>query len=178
MTPISADGAAAPHSVLTFNRHDRRAFIGGSDARIIMGNDQDELMRLWQEKRGEIPPQDLSRNLIVQLGIATQELNRSWYQSATGHAITDIQKRVRHPVHAWMAATLDGMVAPTGAVFEAKFMCPGPLAKRRRPRNTWRSCSTTCGWSRRAWPCFRSSPAAANESRSPCMPTRSTNTCC
>lgn len=124
MTPISADGAAAPHSVLTFNRHDRRAFIGGSDARIIMGNDQDELMRLWQEKRGEIPPQDLSRNLIVQLGIATQELNRSWYQSATGHAITDIQKRVRHPVHAWMAATLDGMVAPTGAVFEAKFMLP------------------------------------------------------
>ncbi|NYG48055.1 putative phage-related endonuclease [Bradyrhizobium sp. IAR9] len=124
MSTIASDGAAAPHSVVTFNRLDRRAFIGGSDARIIMGQDQDELLRLWREKRGEIAPQDLSRNLIVQLGGATEDLNRSWYQNATGYAITDIQKRVRHPVHGWMAATLDGIVAPTGAVFEAKFMLP------------------------------------------------------
>lgn len=123
MTTI-ADGAEAPRSITTFNGRDRRAFIGGSDARIIMGDDQDALLRLWREKRGEIAPQDLSRNLVVQLGIATEALNRSWYQTATGHAITDIQKRVRHSVHSWMAATLDGIVAPTGAVFEAKFMLP------------------------------------------------------
>ncbi len=29
-----------------------------------------------------------------------------------------------HPVKRWMAATLDGMVEATGAVFEAKFMLP------------------------------------------------------
>ncbi|MCK1341517.1 YqaJ viral recombinase family protein [Bradyrhizobium sp. 38] len=91
---------------------------------MIMGDDQEALTRLWQEKRGEIAPQDLSRNLIVQLGSVTEDLNRSWYQRAAGYAITDIQKRVRHPVHAWMAATLDGIVAPSGAVFEAKFMLP------------------------------------------------------
>jgi hypothetical protein len=34
-------------------RHDRRSFIGGSDARIIMGNDAEALVRLWREKRGE-----------------------------------------------------------------------------------------------------------------------------
>ena len=124
MTTIATDGAEAPHSVITLNRRDRRAFIGGSDARIIMGDDQDALLRLWQEKRGEIAPPDLSRNLLVQLGLATEALNRAWYQDATGQAITDIQKRVRHPVHGWMAATLDGIVAPTGAVFEAKFMLP------------------------------------------------------
>ncbi|MBH5401186.1 YqaJ viral recombinase family protein [Bradyrhizobium sp. CNPSo 4010] len=124
MTTIATDGAAAPHANIAFHRHDRRAFIGGSDARIIMGQDQDELLRLWREKRDEVAPQDLSRNLVVQLGIATEALNRSWYQQATGHAITDIQKRVRHSVHGWMAATLDGIVAPTGAVFEAKFMLP------------------------------------------------------
>ncbi|MBP0113869.1 YqaJ viral recombinase family protein [Bradyrhizobium vignae] len=124
MTTIASDGAAAPRSVITLNRHDRRAFIGGSDARIIMGDDQDALLRLWREKRGEIAPPDLSRNLVVQLGLATEALNRAWYQDATGHAITDIQKRVRHSVHGWMAATLDGIVASTGAVFEAKFMLP------------------------------------------------------
>jgi hypothetical protein len=36
----------------------RRAFIGGSDARIIMGNDEAALVRLWREKRGEVDPED------------------------------------------------------------------------------------------------------------------------
>ena len=55
---------------------DRRHFIGGSDARIIMGQDEKALIRLWQEKRGEVGPEDLSGNLIVQLGLATEDLNR------------------------------------------------------------------------------------------------------
>jgi predicted phage-related endonuclease len=102
----------------------RRAFIGGSDARIIMGDDEDALLRLWREKRGEAEPGDLSGNLIVQLGVATEHLNQLWYQRNTGHAIRDVQRRVIHPVLKWMAATLDGMVEPHGAVFEAKFMLP------------------------------------------------------
>jgi predicted phage-related endonuclease len=67
----------------------RRYFIGGSDARTIMGQDEAALLRLWREKRGEVEPEDL-----------------------------------RHPVLRWMAATLDGRVEATGAVFEAKFMLP------------------------------------------------------
>ena len=39
---------------------DRRCFIGGSDARIIMGSDEAMLVRLWREKRGEVEPEDLS----------------------------------------------------------------------------------------------------------------------
>jgi len=102
----------------------RRYFIGGSDARIIMGDDEAALLRLWREKRGEIEPEDLSGNLTVQLGLATEDLNRRWYQANTGQVVTDIQKRIRHPVLRWMAATLDGRVEATGAVFEAKFMLP------------------------------------------------------
>jgi hypothetical protein len=59
---------------------DRRYFIGGSDARIIMGTDEAALLRLCREKRGEAEPQDLSGNLIVQLGLVTEELNRRWYE--------------------------------------------------------------------------------------------------
>lgn len=124
METVPAEGAEAPRSLITFNPNDRRAFIGGSDARVIMGDDQDNLIRLWREKRGEIAPENLSQNLVVQLGTVTEELNRSWYRRMTGQAVTDIQKRVRHPVHRWMAATLDGIVELTGAVFEAKFMLP------------------------------------------------------
>jgi predicted phage-related endonuclease len=103
---------------------DRRYFIGGSDARIIMGDDEGALLRLWREKRGEVEPEDLSGNLAVQLGLATEDLNRRWYQANSGQVLTDIQRRIRHPALRWMAATLDGRVEATGAVFEAKFMLP------------------------------------------------------
>jgi predicted phage-related endonuclease len=103
---------------------DRRHFIGGSDARIIMGNDEAALIRLWREKRGEVEPEDLSGNLLVQLGLATEDLNRRWYEANTGQVVTDIQKRIRHPVLHWMGATLDGRVQGSDAVFEAKFMLP------------------------------------------------------
>jgi predicted phage-related endonuclease len=124
--PVRAGGDAGK-SRLVNRRHpppDRRYFIGGSDTRIIMGDDEGALIRLWREKRGEIEPEDLSGNLIVQLGVATEDLNRRWYEANTGQVITDIQKQVRHPALRWMRATLDGRVHGTDAVFEAKFMLP------------------------------------------------------
>ncbi len=102
---------------------DRRTFIGGSDARIIMGDDEAALFRLWREKRGEVDAEDLSGNLIVQLGLATEKLNRRWYQARTGRVVTDVQQWARHPALSWMAATLDGRVEG-GDVFESKFMLP------------------------------------------------------
>src|SRR5947208_16712190 len=58
------------------------------------------------------------------LGLATEELNRRWYEANSGQVLTDVQRRIRHPALRWMAATLDGRVETTGAVFEAKFMLP------------------------------------------------------
>ena len=55
---------------------DRRRFIGGSDARVIMGADCEALLRLWQEKRGEA----------------------QWYERTTGQVVKDVQTWVRHPV--------------------------------------------------------------------------------
>ncbi|MBR0801764.1 YqaJ viral recombinase family protein [Bradyrhizobium jicamae] len=110
-------------SLMGVNHH-RRYFIGGSDARIIMGDDESNLLRLWREKRGEVEPEDLSGDLVVQLGTATELLNRRWYEKNTGEIVTDVQRRVFHAVHKWMAATLDGKIEATGAVFEAKFMLP------------------------------------------------------
>jgi predicted phage-related endonuclease len=106
------------------NSRDRRLFIGGSDARVIMGADEAALLRLWQEKRGEIESEDLSGNLVVQLGSVTEALNRNWYERNTGQTVERVQHRLRHPVLRWMGATLDGIVAGSGAVFEAKFMLP------------------------------------------------------
>jgi hypothetical protein len=42
---IRHSGQARTHNI-------RRDFIGGSDARIIMGHDEKALIRLWQEEAG------------------------------------------------------------------------------------------------------------------------------
>jgi predicted phage-related endonuclease len=89
-----------------------------------MSDDQAALLRLWREKRAEVEPGDLSGDLLVQLGTVTESLNRCWYEKNTGHVIAEVQRQVFHKVHRWMAATLDGRVEATGAVFEAKFMLP------------------------------------------------------
>jgi predicted phage-related endonuclease len=89
-----------------------------------MGDNEAALIRLWREKRGEVDAEDLSDNLVVQLGLATEDLNRRWYEANTGQVITDVQRKIHHPVLRWMGATLDGRVQGSDAVFEAKFMLP------------------------------------------------------
>ena len=69
-------------------------------------------------------PRISAGNLIVQLGTVTEHLNRHWYERNTGQVVTEVQRQVFHPIKRWMAATLDGVVEATGAVFEAKFMLP------------------------------------------------------
>jgi predicted phage-related endonuclease len=119
------NGGAMPKTDRTgVIRRDRRQFIGGSDARIIMGKDERALHRLWREKRGEVAVLDLSGVLIVQLGLVTEDLNRRWYEQNSGHRISDVQRHAIHRTILWMAATLDGLVKETGAVFEAKYMLP------------------------------------------------------
>ncbi len=122
---ISVNGGAMPNFERTATIHsDRRHFIGGSDARVIMGKDEKALLRLWKEKRGEVGDLDLSGELIVQLGLVTEDLNRRWFERNSGYRIEGVQRRVIHRAIPWMAATLDGLVKETGAVFEAKFMLP------------------------------------------------------
>jgi predicted phage-related endonuclease len=125
VSSLQRNGTSTTSSnLVSFNPNDRRSFIGGSDARIIMGDEEGALLQLWKEKRGEVEPEDLSGNLIVQLGNVTEELNRHWYERNTGQVVTEVQRQVFHPVKRWMAATVDGMIEGTGAVFEAKFMLP------------------------------------------------------
>ena len=101
-------------------------------------------------------------NLIVQLGTVTEHLNRHWYERNTGQVVTEVQRQVFHPVKRWMAATLDGMVEGTGAVFEAKFMLPWSFSEEaaaekhmaQLQHNMWVTASRPR--------CCRSLPAAAN----------------
>jgi hypothetical protein len=47
--------------------------------------------------------------------VATEDLNRRWYEANTRQVITDIQRHIRHPFLRWMAATLDGRAQESDA---------------------------------------------------------------
>ena len=102
---------------------DRSHFIGGSDARVIMGGDENALIRLWQQKRGEAEPVDLSGNLIVQLGLVTEGLNRFWFERMSGHRVGQChQKKFKKEKHVTGPELLQGIKQ----VLMQKF---GPLAR-------------------------------------------------
>ena len=149
----------------------RRNFIGGSDARIIMGDDESALVRLWREKRGVVEPEDLSGNLIVHLGVVTEPLNRHWFERNTGQVLTSVQRHAQHPVVRWMAATLDGVVKASGAVFEAKFTLPWSFSEEGAAEKYLPQLHTRFGSPMPNSPSCQSSPAAASGSRSASRPT-------
>jgi predicted phage-related endonuclease len=97
---------------------ERRRFVGGSDANVVLGGSEDALMRLWREKRGEAEAEDLSSRLPVVLGCWTEALNRQWYEKLSGQRVEQPGAVLRCTVHPWRGCTLDGLVS--GAVWEAK----------------------------------------------------------
>lgn len=95
--------------------HDERAkCIGSSDATRIM---KGEIYELWLEKTGRKIPDDLSDNLLVQLGVFTEPFNRFWFEKTTG-LIVEPPCRISHPEYEFLAANLDGMC--NGLPWEAK----------------------------------------------------------
>lgn len=116
----------------------RRASIGGSDANIILSGDRERIHRLWQEKRGEAEPEDLSGKLAVMLGCWTEEFNRRWFERLSGRTIVASGRALTCSQHAWRTCTLDGLVEDNGAVFEAKhsnaFVKPEEMLERYMPQ--------------------------------------------
>ena len=102
---------------------ERRNYIGGSDANILMSGDQQKIRNLWLEKIGQQAPVDLSAVLPVAMGLMTEPLNVHWYQMDRGRPVTDRKSLHHHPVHDFMRCEVDGFTQTDEAqpcVFEAK----------------------------------------------------------
>lgn len=98
----------------------RRHSIGGSDANIIMSGDQQAILGLWEIKTGRAEGPDLSEVLPVQMGLATEELNRRWYRLKSGNEVTAIGRECAAQGFDFLTCTLDGLVKAEDAIFEAK----------------------------------------------------------
>lgn len=125
-----ADLARRAEVLLGMSRSDvseRRNFVGASDANVIMGGDPEKIHRLWSDKVGATDPEDLSDNLLVQMGIYTEPLNLYWLEKQTGCRVTDRQAKIIHPDRPYLRATLDGRTALADgipAVVDAKHCSP------------------------------------------------------
>ena len=113
-----------------------------------MGKDEAALLRLWREKRGEVgaagPLRQPHRPAWPRDRGPQSALVRGQYRpdhhghpaagSASGNALDG-----RHP--RWARSRAAGRYSRPNSC------CRGRSRKRRPPKNTCRSCSTTCGWS-------------------------------
>ncbi len=123
----------------------RRFFIGGSDARIIMGADEAALIRLWKEKRGELEPEDLSGDLLVQLGAVTEELNRQWYERTPDKLLPRCSGSYFTPSTGGWQQLWTGAWRQRGPCSRPSSCCHGIFRKNRRLKSIWRSFSTMRG---------------------------------
>lgn len=98
----------------------RTGFIGGSDANIILSGNPERIDRLWREKRGEIPSEDLTRVLPVMLGTWTEVFNRQWYEGVTRQQVCSADEPLICSTYPWRRCNLDGFIENRGAVWEAK----------------------------------------------------------
>lgn len=88
----------------------------------LMTGDAEKITNLWREMCGEpgLIEDDLSGVWPVQLGVATEALNLSWYSRKTGRALTRQGEVVIHPRADWAAATLDAWDNSLPGPIEAK----------------------------------------------------------
>ena len=99
---------------------ERKGFIGGSDCvKIMQGN----WLELWQVKTNRVEPEDLSRNIAVQMGIQTEEFNLLWFAEEYDCTLTGFQKSFEEMIGSVpVKGTVDAMVGDSieDSIVEAK----------------------------------------------------------
>ena len=105
--------------------------IGGSDANKLVLGTYNEWRKIVEDKINEVTT-DLSNVLPVQMGIATEELNRKWFTMVTGLPVTTSDDIWTDPDKPYAHARVDGLVHSNEkgdrdgeeGIFEAKHTNP------------------------------------------------------
>jgi hypothetical protein len=86
---------------------------------IIVNGSGEALYRLYQERIGELPPQDFSNNIAVQRGIHDEPFILNWLEHIHGVSVTERGTFHKHPTLPY-SCTVDGLIGEWNAVVEAK----------------------------------------------------------
>lgn len=100
---------------------ERRGYIGSSDAAAVLGLSRwSSPLRVWSEKTGQIPIEDKSDLLHIQLGDFMEEAVSQFFMRRTGKKVRRWKKTIYHPKYPFIAANLDRVVVGEDAILEAK----------------------------------------------------------
>lgn len=90
---------------------ERLNYICGSDCATILGlNPYSNKVKLWQEKTGNITPEDISNKPYVKAGNFLEPAIRAWFEAETGLKVTLEPNLIVHPLLPWMAGNIDGRI--------------------------------------------------------------------
>ena len=95
--------------------------LGSSDAAVALGLvPQKSPFRLYQEKRREIEPEDLSANEAVELGVLLEPVVATLFERRTGKKLHRVNSTIEHPRLPWMVCNIDRRVVGEYKLAEIK----------------------------------------------------------
>ena len=100
---------------------ERKNYIGGSDAAAILGLSRFSTpLKVWGEKTGNLPTEDISEKLRVKLGNKLEQTVAELFMEETGKELVRRNETIYHPSYKFLAANIDRKVIGERAGFEAK----------------------------------------------------------
>lgn len=100
---------------------ERRKGVGGSDIAAVLGiHPYMSAFELYLEKRGELPPKDLSDNQAVHFGNVLEDTVAQEYTRRTGRKVARVNRILQHPKYPWVLANIDRRVVGEKRVLECK----------------------------------------------------------
>jgi putative phage-type endonuclease len=104
---------------------ERKSYLGGTDlSDIALSQLGLRGMRtpyqVWQEKVGEVEPQDLSGEDRIDFGTRIEPLLRQWFSDKTGKQVVTVPEPIAHPHYPFIRANIDGRVVDESAGLECK----------------------------------------------------------
>jgi putative phage-type endonuclease len=100
---------------------DRTKFLGGSDIACAMGLSRYKTpLKLWAEKSGQLPEEDLSDIEYVQLGSELEDFIAKKFERKTGMKVRRAPQRYISKEHPFMACQVDRLITGTDELCECK----------------------------------------------------------
>lgn len=100
---------------------DRQKFLGGSDIASAMGLSRYKTpLKLWAEKIGQIPEEDLSDIEYVQLGSELEDFIAKKFERKTGMKVRRAPQRYINKQYPFMACQVDRLITGTDELCECK----------------------------------------------------------
>ncbi len=102
-------------------RSERVNYIGSSDSSAILGLSRySSPLKIWSEKTGVIPSEDISKKLQVRLGNILEDTVAKLFEEETGKKVARVNQTIHHKDYPFIASNIDRRVFGEKAILEAK----------------------------------------------------------